>query len=45
VRTFLASAAPGPGTSPTEEANCFGAAQLTVEADERLGFWPAGRAG
>ena len=30
---------------PTKEANCFGAAQLTVEADERLGFWPAGRAG
>jgi len=25
--------------------SCFGAAQLTVEADERLGFGPAGRAG
>ena len=33
------------GASKTEEKNCFGAAQLTVEADERPDVWPAGRAG
>jgi hypothetical protein len=36
ARTLLASAARRSGTSRPEEANCFGAAQLTIEADERL---------